>query len=72
MARCPFEIGEGDPKHGEGAGDVAIRLIGRMADGIERALAELGMPGEDYPAPVANAVKILHKALGLWGQGLEG
>ena len=71
MAHCPFEIGGGDPRHGEGAVEVAIRLMGRMADGIERALHELGVPGEGYPAPVANAVEILQTAFGLWGQGLE-
>ncbi len=30
---------------------------------IERALRELGVPTPDYPAPVANAVKILNGAL---------
>jgi hypothetical protein len=28
---------------------------------IERALKELGIPGEGYPAPVANAVEILNE-----------
>jgi len=40
----------------------------RYAEGIERAairaaLDELGVPNEDYPAPVANAVEILSNAL---------
>ena len=45
--------------------------MGRMADGIKRALSELGVPGEGYPASVANAVEILRAAFGLWGQGLD-
>jgi hypothetical protein len=30
---------------------------------IQRALNELGVPGENYPAPVANAYDILTEAL---------
>lgn len=47
------------------------RLMGRMADGIDRSLHELGVPGEGYPAPVANAVEILEEAFGLWEHGLD-
>lgn len=32
---------------------------------IARALSELGVPGPDYPAPVANAVEILKGAMGI-------
>ena len=32
---------------------------------VKMALEELGVPTRDYPAPVANAVDILNKALGL-------
>jgi hypothetical protein len=31
---------------------------------VKSALDELGVPGEGYPAPVANAVEILRAALG--------
>ena len=71
MAHCPFEIGRGDPEHGEDAVEVAVRLMQRIADGIDRALLELGVPGENYPAPAATAVEILKRVFGLWGQGLE-
>ena len=30
---------------------------------IRKALDELGVPGEGYPAPIANAVEILRAAL---------
>lgn len=30
---------------------------------VKRALDELGVPGPDYPAPVANAVEILRESL---------
>jgi hypothetical protein len=32
-------------------------------EALKRAKAELGVPGPDYPAPVANAVKIIDQAL---------
>lgn len=70
-AQCPREIGlheRGLLPCGEGASAVAIRLLGRMADGIGKALLELGVPDGSYPAPVANSVKILRDALGLWGK----
>ena len=34
-------------------------LNGHVEDRIDRALKELGVPGDGYPAPVANAVAIL-------------
>lgn len=70
MAHCPFEIGLPIPEEGEGVVEVAVRLLERMADGIHRALGELGVPDENYPAPVANAVEILREAFGLWGEGV--
>jgi hypothetical protein len=60
LKECPAEIGN------EGAGDVAVRLLDRLSSGIKKVLNELGVPGEGYPAPVANAVYILHDALGAW------
>lgn len=36
---------------------------GKMFDAIEAALKELGVPQPGYPAPVANAVEILKKAI---------
>lgn len=42
--------------------DHTVGLLNR----IDRALSELGVPGPDYPAPVANAVRILR------GETLEG
>ena len=54
LAHCPSEIGPSD-----GAVSVATRLMGRMAEGIKSALNELGVPGKNYPAPVANAVEVL-------------
>lgn len=68
LAHCPLEIGRPASAHGESAVDVAIRLLGRMAGGIDNALHELGMPDESYPAPVANSVEALRNALGLWGK----
>ena len=59
MANCPFEIGD------EGAGDVAIRVMGRMASGIERALTELER--EPTPHTITNAEEILKEAFGQWG-----
>jgi hypothetical protein len=51
--------------------DPAVRgeVIGRYNVGvmkyqIERALNELGIPGDETPAPVDNAVKILRAAIG--------
>lgn len=38
-------------------------LYGILQVAIRKALNELGVPTPDYPAPVANAVEILKKAL---------
>lgn len=43
-----------------------------MRRAIKDALAELGVPTPDYPAPVANAVRILTKALHNDGHADEG
>ena len=59
-ANCPGEIIDG------GAGDVAVRLLERFATNVQAALKELGVPTDDYPAPVANAVEFLNTALGKW------
>jgi hypothetical protein len=40
------------------------RDLRRMRRSIHAALSELGVPDESYPAPVANAVRILREALG--------
>ncbi len=66
MANCPFEI---EPE--DGACRAAARLLDRLSGGIKEALLELGVPGEGYLAPVDNAVKVLTKALGHWGEGTE-
>ena len=42
-----------------------IRERNLLKEQIKMALEELGVPTKDYPAPVANAVDILNKALGL-------
>jgi hypothetical protein len=39
------------------------RLVEELGGALEAALQELGVPGEGYPAPVANAVEILKVAL---------
>ena len=49
---------------GEGAGDMAVRLLCEMRDAICAAMNELGVPGDGYPAKVANAYAILAQALG--------
>ena len=35
----------------------------QLESAVKAALDELGVPGPDYPAPVANAVEILRAAL---------
>lgn len=42
---------------GKAEGSIAVKKS------IRKALNELGVPGPDYPAPVANAVEILQGAL---------
>ncbi|KKM99966.1 hypothetical protein LCGC14_1142600 [marine sediment metagenome] len=43
-------------------GQVSIARI-PMRDSIRMALDELGVPQPGYPAPVVNAIEILHAAL---------
>ncbi len=58
MANVP-----GEPSLSEGAGECAVRLLVHYRDALERVKAELGVPGPDYPMPVANAWKIADKTL---------
>lgn len=65
----------GEPSQSQGAVDTAIRIISTLLaerdawkrwalaaeDKIDRASRELGVPGDGYPAPVANAVAILNE-----------
>ena len=46
------------------AHDDAETFNDSLWDAIEAALKELGVPQPGYPAPVANAVAILNKAVG--------
>ena len=54
----------------EGYGAIAlstlwlIEQVEQLEGAIRRALDELGVPGEGYPAPVVEAVTILRAALG--------
>ena len=60
MANVP-----GEPSSGAGgAGDCAVRLLGEYRAALSRIMHELGVPGPDYPAPVANAHEIAKQALG--------
>ena len=45
-----------------GVADVAIKVMERQKEAILTAMLELGVPGEDTPAPVANAQEILEGA----------
>lgn len=47
---------------GQRMSDQAVRTV-KLETAIEKALEELGVPGEGYPAPVTNAVEVLQKAL---------
>lgn len=40
-----------------------------LADAIEKALKELGVPQMGYAAPVSNAIEILQKALETYKSG---
>jgi hypothetical protein len=45
--------------------EAALNLQGlvRYREAVKSAMNELGVPGKDYPAPVANAYEILHGAI---------
>lgn len=59
MAEIP-----GYPGHSEGAGDMAVRLLKQYRRAFLEITNELGVPSENYPAPVANAYGIAMQALG--------
>ncbi len=61
MANVP-----GEPSRSEGAGDCAIRLLGFYRSVLSLIMSELGVPGEDYPVPVANAYEMARVTLGEW------
>lgn len=55
----------GEPSAGcGGAGSCAVRLLKEHRDAFRAIMAEIGVPGPGYPAPVANAYDIAKKALG--------
>jgi hypothetical protein len=45
--------------------EAVAATLAELRTTVEAALNELGVPGEGYPAPVANAVDILRAALDL-------
>ena len=53
-----------EPSRRETVADCAIRLLQTYRAAMDGALRELGVPTDDYPAPVANAYEILAEALG--------
>jgi len=59
MAEVPNE-----PSCNEGAGDTAVRILRQYRSALERIMRELGVPQQDYPAPVENAYKIAEDTLG--------
>ena len=67
LGECPEQIGRGDPVNGEGAVEIAKRVINEhklMRVAIGEAMSEIGVPGQDYPANIANAHRCLVLALG--------
>lgn len=58
MANVP-----GEPSRDEGAGTCAVRLLDKYRIALGRIMSELGVPNENYPAPVANAYQIAKSAL---------
>lgn len=59
MANVP-----GEPSRNEGAGEYAIRLLDKYRTALVKIMNELGMPQQNYPAPVANAWEVASDALG--------
>ena len=57
QANCSEEIGD------EGAGDVAVRLLEKYRTSLAKIMSELGIPGEGYLMPVANAWEFAKDAL---------
>lgn len=54
----------GEPSLNQGAGDTAVRLLKRYRFGFKLIMDELGVPDDNYPAPVANARAAAKAALG--------
>lgn len=54
----------GEPSRSEGAGECAVRLMGKYRDALAEIMRELGVPDASYPAPVRNAYEIAWQALG--------
>jgi len=59
MAEIP-----GEPGQDEGAGDTAVRLLKQYRNAFAKIKNELGVPDENYPAPVVNAWAIASGVLG--------
>jgi len=57
---CPEEIGTG------GAGELAVRLMSRMAISMQQALEVLREPGYPTLARVALVIDHLRRGLGAW------
>ena len=47
----------------EGAGETAVRLLKRYRHAFGAIMGELGVPGDGYPVPVANAYEIARNCL---------
>ena len=58
MAHVP-----GEPSRDEGAGVCAVRLLRKYRRTLTGIMNELGVPGEGYLAPVANAYEIARQVL---------
>lgn len=58
MANVP-----GEPSRSEGAGECAVRLLAKYRTALIEIMSELGVPGEGYPMPVANAYEIAKQTL---------
>lgn len=59
MAEIPKE-----PSRSEGAGDTAVRVLKQYRLALTSIMDELGVPGDGYPMPVANAYDIAKDILG--------
>lgn len=53
----------GEPGRNQGAGEVAVRLLGDYRHALDAIAHELGVPQPGYPTPIANAYKIATGAL---------
>lgn len=58
MAEVPKE-----PSRSEGTGECAVRLLTQHRRTLTEIMNELGVPDENYPAPVANAYELARRAL---------